>query len=177
MSTHDHSGHPLADRLISWFTGNGGWISPDVHIMFNDSHGFHMRAVKPLTSPAVVSCPLNLTLSFLNLDPNQKEVITIESDLYRCKNAIPDHILTYLLLVEQRIKGELSPWHAYVACLPGPEHMTTPLWFEEDDMTFLEGTALAPAARERKAEMVNEFERTKQVLKEQGIALANHLDL
>lgn len=139
--------------------------------------GFHMRTVRPLTSSNVVSCPLSLSLSYLNLDPNQKEVLTVDSDLSRCKGAIADHILTYLLLIEQRTKGEASPWHAYIACLPGPESMTTPIWFEDNDMAFLSGTALAPAARERKAEMLKHLEHATEVLKEHNVALANHIDM
>jgi hypothetical protein len=176
-SAHGFQRHPLVDKLVAWFCQNGGWISADVQIVYNDSHGFHMRAARPLNSPVVVSCPLRLTFSYLNLDPDEKEVLPIESSLQRCRGRIPDHILTYLLLIEQRMKGEASPWHAYIACLPGSETMTTPIWFDEDDMAFLTGTSLAPAARERKEEMHRQWSQAVAAMKELNIALADTLDL
>jgi hypothetical protein len=177
MSDQDVGPHQLAEALIAWFTQNGGQLSPDVQVVYNDSRGFHMRAVRPLGSPVVASCPLQLTLSHLNLDPDQKEVLSISSPLQHCRGKIPDHILTYLLLIEQRKKGEASPWHAYIACLPGPESMSTPLWFDDDDVVFLAGTSLAPAAKERKTDLHHQWERAVTVMKELGVALADEIDL
>lgn len=175
-SSHGFSTHPLAEELVSWFVQNGGWLSPDVQIVYSDSQGHHMRALKP-TTPDVVTCPLKLTLSSLNLDPDQKEVLPITSSLQQCRGKIPDHILTYLLLIEQRNKGRDSPWHHYIACLPGPESMTTPLWFDEQDAAFLAGTSLAPAAKERKADMHQQWEHAVAVMKEVGVAWSDKVDL
>jgi hypothetical protein len=181
ISTHqmsdDFGAHPVAESLIAWFTQNGGQLSPDVQVVYSKSHGFHMRARGPLSSPVVATCPLKLTLSILNLDPDQKEVLVIESPLQQCRGKIPDHILTYLLLIEQRKKGQESPWHAYIACLPGPESMTTPLWFDDADMVFLAGTSLAPAAKERKTRLHEQWEHAVTVMKELDIAAADEIDL
>lgn len=168
--------HPLAEELLSWFTQNGGWLSPDVQIVYSESHGHHMRALRP-TSPNVVTCPLKLTLSSLNLELDQKEVLPITSPLQQCHGDIPDHILTYLLLIEQRNKGRDSPWHTYIACLPGPESMTTPLWFNEEDVAFLAGTSLAPAAKERKMALHAQWEQAVHVMKKAGVAWADQVDL
>jgi hypothetical protein len=169
--------HPKADALIQWFTEHGGQLSDAVQIAFNDSRGFHMRAVRPLQSPVVVTCPLKLTLSCLNLDPEQKHVLCVDSWLQPCQGKIPDHILTYLLLIEQRNKGKESPWHAYIACLPGAESMTTPLWFDDGDMAFLAGTSLAPAAKERKTLYYQQWEQALGIMKDAGVALADEVDL
>lgn len=169
--------HPRAEALVQWFIGNGGQLSNDVHIDFSDSRGFHMRAVRPLNSPTVVTCPLKLTLSCLNLDPNQKDVLPVDSCLQPCQGKIPDHILTYLLLIEQRNKGKESPWHAYIDCLPGAESMTTPLWFNDEDLTFLKGTSLAPAAKERRSVYHQQWEQSLVVMKDAGIALADEVDM
>jgi hypothetical protein len=166
-----------AKALVQWFTDHRGQLSDHVHVAFSDARGYHMRAVSPLTSPVVVTCPLKLTLSCLNLDPKQKEVLSIDSCLQPCQGRIDDHILTYILLIEQRNKGIQSPWHNYIACLPGPESMTTPLWFDDEDMTFLAGTSLAPAAQERKSHYRQQWEQAVAVLRDAGIALADTLDL
>lgn len=172
-----YSTHPAAEALLQWFQEHGGQISDDVQVVYSNSQGFHMRAVRPLTSPVVVTCPLKLTLSCLNLDPKQREVLQVASCLQPCQGKIPDHILTYLLLIEQRNKGRESPWHAYISCLPGPMTMGTPLWFDEQDMTFLAGTSLAPAAKERRAAYYQEWEQAVTVLKDIGAPLADEVDL
>jgi hypothetical protein len=166
-----------AKALVEWFTDHRGQLSDHVQIAFSDSRGYHMRAVSPLTSPVVVTCPLKLTLSCLNLDPKQKEVQTIVSCLQPCQGKIADHILTYMLLIEQRNKGTESPWYNYIACLPGSESMTTPLWFDDEDMAFLAGTSLAPASLERKTHYREQWEQAVTVLRDNGVALADTLDL
>lgn len=175
-SSQSFTEHPLAVELLSWFAQNGGWLSPDVQIVYNESQGHHMRALRP-TTPEVVTCPLKLTLSCLNLDPDQKEVLPITSPLQQCRGKIPDHILTYLLLIEQRNKGTESPWYNYIACLPGPRDMTTPLWFDEEDVAFLAGTSLAPALKERKADYQKQWLEAVGVMKEVGVAWADEVDL
>ncbi|KAI2482703.1 hypothetical protein Ptr902_05020 [Pyrenophora tritici-repentis] len=173
----EHSNaHALAESLVAWFTSNGGQLSPDVEIVYSDARGFHMRALRPLSSPVVTKCPLKLTLSCLNLDPGEQGVLHIESPLRQCRGRIPDHILTYLLLIEQRDKGQASPWHAYIACLPNSRDMTTPLWFDEGDMAFLAGTSLVPAAKERKAELQQQWEGAIAVMEELSIPLAKGID-
>lgn len=169
--------HPLADELISWFTESGGQLSSDVQIVYSSSNGFHMRAKRPLSVSTVVTCPLKITLSCLNLDPDRKEVLHVPSSLQQCRGQIPDHILTYLFLIEQRRKGKESPWYAYIACLPSPEAMTTPLWFGDDDFAFLAGTSLAPAARERKREYLQHYQQALVVLREHSVVVAEKLEL
>ncbi|KAH7396571.1 hypothetical protein DE146DRAFT_41279 [Phaeosphaeria sp. MPI-PUGE-AT-0046c] len=168
--------NPATEALLQWFQEQGGHISDDVRVVHNNSQGFHMRAIRPLTSPVVVTCPLKLTLSCLNLDPEQKEVWHIASCLRPCQGKIPDHILTYLLLIEQRLMGKDSPWHAYITCLPGPDTMATPLWFDEQDMTFLAGTSLAPAAKERKTDYYQQWAQAVTVMKDLGVSLAEQVD-
>lgn len=175
-TSHNTITHPLAQELVSWFTQNGGWLSPDVQIVYCDSQGHHMRALRP-TTPEVVACPLKLTLSILNLDSDQREVLPIASPLQQCRGKIPDHVLTYMLLIEQRNKGKESPWHNYIACLPGPESMTTPLWFDEHDTAFLAGTSLAPAAKERKTDMHQQWEQAIGIMREVGVVWTDQVDL
>ena len=169
--------HPLADDLVKWLTRNGGFFSHDVQIVYSESHGFHVRALGPLTSPTIASCPLKLTFSSLNLDPTRTDVLAVQSPLQQCQGQLPEHVLTYLLLIEQRTKADDSPWHPYIACLPPPERMTTPLWFADQDMAFLTGTNLAPAAQERKEELHKQWEQAIHVMKQLGIRAAKDVDL
>ncbi|KAL5118504.1 hypothetical protein ACEQ8H_003519 [Pleosporales sp. CAS-2024a] len=168
--------HPKAAALVRWFTQHGGQLSGHVHIAFSESRGFHVRATAPLSSAPVVTCPLKLSLSCLNLDPAQHHVTYIDSCLQPCQGKIPDHILTYLVLIEQRLKGQASPWHAYIACLPSPATMTTPLWFDEQDWAFLAGTSLAPAAKERRSDYFQQWQQAHALLQDAGLPWADQVD-
>lgn len=167
----------LADRLVTWFTQHGGYLSPDVQLVYSRAQGFHLCALRSLAEPVVASCPLTLTMSVLNLDPTEKDVLHVDSPLQQCRGAIPHHILAYLMLIDQRNKAADSPWYAYLACLPQSQDMTTPLWFDEADMAFLAGTSLAPAAKERKAELHQQWEHAVAVMREAGMHLADEIDL
>lgn len=177
MSELSYEKQLLAGNLLSWFVQNGGTVNPDVQTVHSDQTGFHMRALKPLISPIVASCPLRLTLSCLNLDLEQEEVPFVNSPLRQCQGKIPVHILTYLFLIEQRSKGTDSPWHAYIACLPASDNMTTPLWFDEADLTFLSGTSLLPAARERKEELHRQWEQAVTILGDLQINVVEEIDV
>lgn len=167
----------LAENLVQWFIQNGGQLSTDVRVAYSQSRGYHLQAERPLSSPVVVTCPLKLTLSCLNLDSQQREVLHIDSPLLLCRGKIPQHILTCLVLIEQEKKGKASPWHAYIRCLPGPDSLTTPLWFDDQDMAFLSGTSLAPAAKERKSDYRQHWDHALSVMREASLALADEVTL
>lgn len=171
--------HPLTEELTNWFKENGGWLNPDVRILFSDSRGFHLRATRSLSSQDVAICPLRLTLSFLNVDPTQSAVLHVSSPLQKCMGRIPNHVLTYLLLMEQRhlaSKGE-SQWQSYMACLPGPDSLTTPLWFDDEDMESLEGTNLAKMTVVRKNELLKEWEQAEGILRQVQKNIPEDFDL
>ncbi|KAL5389314.1 hypothetical protein PMIN03_009086 [Paraphaeosphaeria minitans] len=153
-------------RLVRWFTSNGGQLSADVDIAFDASNGYHCRATRNLSSPVVAKCPLSLTLSYLNLDQTQSLVPRVESPLAKCLGSIPNNVLTYLLLVEQRLRTDESgsKWLPYVSCLPEPSAMTTPLWFDHEDMQCLAGTNLARETSVKLDRLTGEWNQAKEVM-------------
>jgi hypothetical protein len=157
--------------LVDWFKENRGYLSPDVEIAYDKSSGFHVRATRPLTSPMVVRCPLKLTISHLNLDHSQTIVPHINSPLQQCLGEIPDRVLTYLLLIEQRCLADegKSAWQPYFECLPKPDEMTTTLWFDKKDMEYLQGTDLHQATLMKKRELTDEYEDAVSALMRLGI--------
>ncbi|KAF2178310.1 SET domain-containing protein [Zopfia rhizophila CBS 207.26] len=160
--------NPQAENLVKWFTENGGCVHPHVQLVHDDSRGFHVRATRTLDSPtAVVSCPLKLTLSHLNLDPNQTAVKHIDSPLQKCLQTIPSHVLANLLLIEQRALGEASPWFPYIACLP--ETFNTPLYFSVDDIKCLDGTNLIQAVSDRRELWIQEWTDAYTALEKAGL--------
>lgn len=163
--------HSLAKTLRTWFEANGGWLNPDVNIVYDGSCGFHARASKSLGAPVIAKCPAQLTLSYLNLDRSQTRVPHVDTPLQSFLGQIPNHVLTYLLLIELRQRffdKQASPWEPYIACLPGPESMTTPIWFTDEDMTFLQGTNLAQAAVTTRERWNAEWEHAIDTMEKSG---------
>jgi len=170
-ASHSPAPNPLAQRLVRWFNENDGELSPDVQIVYSDSSGYHCRASRPLASPAVAKCPLSLTLSYLNLDHNQSAVPHVDSQLNKCLGHIPSHVLTYLLLVEQKLHSDREQlrWYPYIACLPEPVSMTTPLWFDSADMNCLVGTNLAREADVKLQQLVKEWSEAMDAMHSIGM--------
>lgn len=159
------------ERLVRWFRTNGGDLSSDVDIAFDASRGYHCRAARKLTSPVVAKCPLNLTLSHLNLDQSQSLVPCLESPLAKCVGHLQKHVLTCLLLIEQRLRPEnhCSKWYPYIACLPDSSSMTTPLWFDDEDMQCLAGTNLAQETNVKLQKLTEEWTQATEVMQRLGI--------
>lgn len=161
---------PQIIKLVHWFTANGGWLNPDVKIVQDESHGFHVRAAKKLISPlTVATCPRSLTLSWLNLDHEQSIVPHVSSPLQKCLGTLPNHLLTYLLLVEQLVLEDESRWAPYISCLPDQDELTTPIWFSSDDSRYLESTPLFLAAQERHQEWHKEWAQARSAMANAGL--------
>lgn len=175
-AVHQHSQETLqrevsepvspAERLVHWFQTNGGELSHDVEVAFSHSRGYYCRALRPLRSPVLAKCPLSLTLSYLNLDHAQSVVPHVASPLAKCLGLLPNNVLTYLLLIEQRLHPDQQclKWHPYVACLPDPAAMTTPLWFDDGDLQCLAGTNLAKETSVKLDQLTREWTQAKEVL-------------
>jgi len=170
---------PQAQPLVDWFKANAGWLNPEVQIAYHESTGFHLRAIRPISSPVIVTCPLQLTLSYLNLDTTQSVVQHVESPLSKYLGVLPNHVLTRLLLIEQRYLAKQGEglWRPYIACLPEPEAMTASIWFDDDDMQCLAGTNLAAATRSTLAVLTEEWEHVVEVLRDANLPIPDLLDL
>jgi hypothetical protein len=171
--------HPQAELLVEWFKANAGWLTPDVQIACNDSSGLHLRAIRPLSSPVIVTCPVKLTLSHLNLDKSQSIVRHVDSPLGKFLGVLPNHVLTRLLLIEQRhlAKNGEGLWYPYIACLPEPEAMTASIWFDDDDKEYLAGTNLAGATKSTLTILAEEWEHAVTVLRNAKVSIPGLSDL
>jgi hypothetical protein len=129
-----------------------------------------MQAVKNLDAPfSVTTCPLGLTLSKLNLDNGQQYVPCVDSKLRDLRGRVPDHVLTYLLLIEQLALEDESRWHPYISLLPDQDELTTALWFTAEDNKYLEGTPLLVAAGERNHKLRQEYEDARIKMRDVGL--------
>lgn len=136
-----------AERLLTWFKSKGGYLHPSVIIEHTAAHGFRLIAKEPLPENTdFVTCPLALTLSQLNLDPEEQYVPHYDSKLPLLRGKVPDHVLGYLLLIEQFVLKEKSLWHPYIDALPGKRDVPTPLW---RNSVYYKNTPLENAREER----------------------------
>jgi hypothetical protein len=138
------------DELLEWFKSNGGELDEAVELKFNREFGCHFlstRELKPNTTAC--TCPFNLTLSHLNCLPSPPEGVRPEAESSVCSSLVgkvAHSAVAAFFLAEQRLKGKDSFWHPYINSLPKEPDMTTPLWFQPQDLMWLNGTNLYPSA-------------------------------
>lgn len=144
MSTTERCQH-----LLNWFRENGGIFNDDITIAENDTFGVHFRARKALEpNIEVCVCPAKVTISYLNVAGSNTDIATqlgirvVNGDVTKLVGRVPEHVMSYFVLMEQRLLGENSFWYWYINCLPMESEMTTPLFFSEEDLKWILGTNL-----------------------------------
>jgi hypothetical protein len=138
------------ERLKEWFMANGGSLNPSLSLTYTRSSGQHFRATTSITasesSPAqLCNCPFSLSLSFLNIlasPPASIRNCSSESICTHLIDRIPKATQNYFFLCEQRLLGEKSFWAPYIDVLPNENELTTPWWFNEEDLVWLLGTGV-----------------------------------
>lgn len=77
----------------------------------------------------------------------------------------PQETMAFFLMGHY-LKGSESFWHPYIRTLPAPGELTTPLYYEGEDLEWLQGTSLY-AAREQRLEIwKDKYETGVKVLRE-----------
>lgn len=153
--------------LLKWFKEHGGWLHPNVEILFNEEYGYHGVASGDIKAgTTLLECPIELSLSHLNLDPEQNLVPYYRGKVTKCVGRLPPEQLTRLLLIEQLVLGEKSPWAWYIFLLPDPHDLTSALWF---DSPFWNNTPLEWAREDRLGMIQAEWDHIKKVLEEVGL--------
>lgn len=154
-------------QLLTWFTSQGGWLHPSVAIEHTTANGFRLIAKEPLPANTdFVTCPLDLTLSHLNLDPDQEWVPYHDSPLKLLQGKVATNVLGYLLLIEQLVLKDKSPWHPYIDALPDQGDMTTALW---RDSKYFKKTPVEHARLERLRILESEHEDALSTMAEAGL--------
>ncbi|TID14751.1 SET domain-containing protein [Venturia nashicola] len=140
----------VQEALMAWFEANGGSINPSITLAKDDAGGQHYRALGDIKTPSsgglqVCYCPFGVTLSHLNVTENPPDAVkncSRESVCSKLLGKIPTAAVSYFFLAEQRLKSAESFWAPYIDSLPAESEMQTPLWFDEEDLKWLNGTTL-----------------------------------
>ncbi|KAI4284577.1 MAG: hypothetical protein L6R35_004872 [Caloplaca aegaea] len=139
----------MTEKLLlfkKWFLDGGGHFGDHVELQYDGQRNLHLRVADGQRLEAgscVVSCPHALTLSHLNVRRGKCEAISVFSlNLLR------------FFLIEQYHLGEQSFWWPYIRILPDPlsEYpFDTPLYYNDDDLKWIQGTSLEHSRRNMEA--------------------------
>lgn len=136
----------MVDKVLSWFSQNGGRIHEDIVLEQDSEYGCHFVAKADLGGDTTAChCPFGLTLSYLNCLPTPPDGIRSLADTSVCIHLVgkvESNTIATFLLAEERLKGNDSFWVDYINLLPREPELCTPLWFENDDLAWLKGTNL-----------------------------------
>ena len=143
----------VSHRFVEWFTKNGGYLHPSVEVVYSDAFGHYFQVKQGSElSPGdeVVSCPHSLTISVLDAEsasPSWPKLLDISADRAA-------EILTRFFLIEEFLMQESSFWWPYIRMLPQPdrrEFLTTPIWYDKQDLIWIAGSNLEGARSSRLA--------------------------
>ena len=143
----------LIRGFLDWFTKNGGYLHSSVEVVYSNAFGHYLQVKQGselVPGDEIVSCPYVLSISILNAErasPSWPKLLDIPAD----KAA---EILTRFFLIEEYLMQEASFWWPYIRMLPRldrREFLTTPIWYDEEDLTWIAGTNLEGARLSRLA--------------------------
>jgi len=156
-----------ASDLLEWLTTNGGYLHPEVAIAEDVENGLHFKAQADVHGGDICRCPTSLSMSILNATSDGN---TLAAHLlkYRDKH-ITIQTISYVFLVEQRLLEDESFWSPYIRSLPKEDDLTLPLYFDADEMQWLEGTNLHRAVEERRKQWRDDWQKALNVLERQGL--------
>ncbi|KAK0611918.1 hypothetical protein B0T14DRAFT_439337 [Immersiella caudata] len=168
------------DKLVNWAQSHGARLHPSLEVYHDDVTKFSLRVKESATSLdtgfIAVTCPLSITLSYLNVlidGPFVSSSSASETPTFpvRFMASLPPHVIGRFFLIHEYLKGSNSFWHPYIATLPRPEQLGSwalPAFWPKEDVDFLEATNAAVAVEEIKSNVKREFKQARKVLKEEG---------
>lgn len=162
---------------MEWVSNHGGYIADSVFVAQDASRGVHIQVKADLPEAItketrVINTPLGVTMSYFN-------VIN-----YTCaKGSFSNHGVVFpeefihaagkeeslaFFLMGQFLRGEKGFWYPYLRTLPQPGQLTTPLFFQEQDVDWLQGTGIPDASVFRYKLWDQKFDELMSKLNELG---------
>ena len=169
--------------LLDWMIQNGGHLHEGVQIAHDERRGVHLQVKKDWEAnvprdTCIIKTPVAATMSYFNaIDKRLSDESAGGDGLFSAHglvfprsfvDAIGPEETTVFFLMGQYLQEAESFWHPWIQTLPQPGSLTTPLYYEGEDLKWLEGTSLLPA-REQKMEILREkFDGCHQQLRNAG---------
>lgn len=143
-----------AQAFQQWFLANGGYIHPAIQIAHSDKSGYSLRVSDDDESLSegekIVACDHSCTLSFAN----------VPTDLVAALPTVGVDVILCFFLLEQYSLGSASFWGPYLRMLPpmnDEDAFSTTLWYNDEDLQWLQSTNLGEATNLRKALHRNDY--------------------
>ena len=164
--------------LTSWAIDLGASLHASVAIQRDSETGasFKVRPssdenLKVNPGDEVVTCPMSITLSYLNTLPNPPPGFRKDNQAFpeRFLAEIPPHVIGRFLLIKEYLSGSSSFWYPYIRTLPQPENVSSwslPPFWPASDQELLEGTNLDVSIHEIKAQLKGEFKAARKFLEQ-----------
>ncbi|KAB8216523.1 hypothetical protein BDV33DRAFT_178820 [Aspergillus novoparasiticus] len=155
--------------LLDWMVSKGGQLHESVEIAKDERRGVHLQVKKDWkdgvpSNTHIIKTPLTSTMSYFNVigysfnTDDGSSVSFPERGVHFPRGfseAVGQEESSIFFLIGQYLQGKEGFWYPYIKTLPQPGALTTPLYYEGDDLAWLEGTSLSPA-REQKAKILKE---------------------
>lgn len=174
-------------RLQTWLRENGAAFHPDIAIKFNDQRGYYASALQDLTilhdKLAICTCPFALSISILNIPRIRDRLGLNVRDIGHDAGAVAEYladrvdksVLGHFVLMEQRLLAERSFWFPYIDMLPTESELSTPLYFDERDLEWLQGTNMHLSPGKSAIENRREAHRREWTAAVAALEQSNHL--
>ena len=162
---------PAYQALLEWMAQQDGHLHESVQLARDDARGVHLQVRKDWQDgrvpreTRVIKTPLSSTMSYFNAVDHRLPAGSVAGDDafsahgLRLPKAFMDVVgaeeASVFFLMGQYLKGAEGFWAPYIQTLPQPGELTTPLYYEGEDLEWLDGTSLV-AAREQKGKLFRE---------------------
>jgi hypothetical protein len=165
--------------LIEWGKSKGVYLNDRVEPYSSAEYGVCLRmkidsgeqrlALGPLASGSrIVSCPFNLSLSYLNVFDSFHDLRSHSISLPpKFLATLPPKVIGVFFLIQQYLTVDTSYWGEYIRSLPQPdehEKLATPLFWSKTDLKWLRGTNLEQAVPEREKAWREEWQMGRHIL-------------
>ncbi|EFE30808.1 SET domain protein [Trichophyton benhamiae CBS 112371] len=159
-------------ELVNWITTLGGGLNPAVEIHRDDKQGscLRVRSNEALAASTVVArCPISATMSIINvknLDPNLPPHDFHYSDIL--SQRVRKSIILAFFMVHEQLKGRDSHWWPYLATLPRASELTSALFYQDNDLEWLQGTNLYQTHQAYRNAVKEEYDSAISILRDEG---------
>lgn len=144
--------------LLQWVVSHGGHIDDSVCLAQDASRGVHIQVKTDWPQPVAAetrafSTPMGITMSYFNAIDYKCSKGSFSSRGVVFPQAFIDAVGSEetfaFFLMGQFLRGPEGFWYPYLRTLPQPGQLTTPLFFEHEDVDWLQGTGIPEASVHR----------------------------
>ncbi|KAJ5759156.1 hypothetical protein N7520_006312 [Penicillium odoratum] len=163
--------------LLEWVCSHGGHLNESVCIAQDAQRGVHVqvKADWPTAVPKetrVINAPLGVTMSYYNAVDYSSTKGSFSSHGVKLPQAFIEaaglaETMTFFLMAHF-LRGEQSFWYPYLRTLPQPGQMTTPMFFGEEDVDWLQGTGIPDASVQRYLDWDKQYDLSIEKLEKAG---------